>query len=67
MELIHTSLLSAKTVPAVAARSPRASCRAHSESLAQGLFGRRCSFSTVSCMLEAVGTHLSLSLVIPQH
>lgn len=32
-ELIHISVLSAQTVPAV----PRASCRAHSESLAQVL------------------------------
>lgn len=33
MELLHTSLLSAQTVPAV----PGASCRAHSESLTQVL------------------------------
>lgn len=37
-ELIHTFLLSAQAVPAVAAGSPGASC---SESLAQVLFGYR--------------------------
>lgn len=61
-ELIHTLLLSAKAVLAVAAGSPRASCRAHSESLAQVLFGYRCSKDRMSCMLGAAGIHLSFCL-----
>lgn len=61
-ELIHTFLLSAKAVLAVAVGSPRASCRTHSESLAQVLCGYRCSEGRVSCMLGAAGIHLSFCL-----